>query len=154
MGVLKRSAAVGLTAVFAAGAAPAEQIGEVTTAIKILGANHRIVVEAFDDPKIEGVACFVSRARTGGISGSLGLAEDTADASINCQQTGPVRFRDELEEGEQVFSRRASILFKEVQVVRFFDDTRNALVYLTYSDRLIDGSPQNSVSAVVIRDWD
>lgn len=154
MGVLKRSVAVGLTAVFAAGAAPAEQIGEVTTAIKILGANHRIVVEAFDDPKIEGVACFVSRARTGGISGSLGLAEDTADASINCQQTGPVRFRDELEEGEQVFSRRASILFKEVQVVRFFDDTRNALVYLTYSDRLIDGSPQNSVSAVVIRDWD
>lgn len=154
MGVLERSVAVGLTAVFAAGAAPAEQIGEVTTAIKILGANHRIVVEAFDDPKIEGVACFVSRARTGGISGSLGLAEDTADASINCQQTGPVRFRDELEEGEQVFSRRASILFKEVQVVRFFDDTRNALVYLTYSDRLIDGSPQNSVSAVVIRDWD
>lgn len=154
MGVLKRSVAVGLTAVFAAGAVPAEQIGEVTTAIKILGANHRIVVEAFDDPKIEGVACFVSRARTGGISGSLGLAEDTADASINCQQTGPVRFRDELEEGEQVFSRRASILFKEVQVVRFFDDTRNALVYLTYSDRLIDGSPQNSVSAVVIRDWD
>ena len=154
MGVLERAVAVGLTAVFAAGAAPAEQIGEVTTAIKILGANHRIVVEAFDDPKIEGVACFVSRARTGGISGSLGLAEDTADASINCQQTGPVRFRDELEEGEQVFSRRASILFKEVQVVRFFDDTRNALVYLTYSDRLIDGSPQNSVSAVVIRDWD
>src|SRR5690606_35668878 len=154
MGVLKRSVAVGLTAVFAAGAAPAEQIGEVTTAIKILGANHRIVVEAFDDPKVEGVSCFVSRARTGGISGSLGLAEDTADASINCQQTGPVRFRDELEDGEQVFSRRASILFKEVQVVRFFDDTRDALVYLTYSDRLIDGSPQNSVSAVVIRDWD
>jgi CreA protein len=133
--------------------ARAEEIGEVTTAIKLIGANHRIVVEAFDDPMVEGVACFVSRARTGGIAGSLGLAEDTADASINCQQTGPVHFRGELEDGDEVFSRRASVLFKEVQVVRFFDETRNALVYLTYSDRLIDGSPQNSVSAVVIRDW-
>jgi CreA protein len=131
----------------------AEEIGQVTTAIRILGANHRIVVEAFDDPKVEGISCFVSRARTGGISGSLGLAEDTSDASINCQQTGPVRFRGELEEGEEVFGRRASILFKRVQVVRFHDETRNALVYLTYSDRLIEGSPQNSVSAVVVRDW-
>lgn len=137
-----------------AAAAPAEEIGDVTTAIKILGANHRIVVEAFDDPKVEGVACFISRARTGGISGSLGLAEDTSDASINCQQTGPVRFREELEDGEEVFSRRASILFKRVQVVRFFDESRNALVYLTYSDKLVDGSPKNSVSAVVIRDWE
>ncbi|MCB1372502.1 MAG: CreA family protein [Rhodobacteraceae bacterium] len=136
-----------------AGAASAEEIGQVTTAFKILGANHRIVVEAFDDPEVEGVACFVSRARTGGISGSLGLAEDTSDASINCQQTGPVKFRDELEDGEEVFSRRASIMFKRIQVVRFFDETRNALVYLTYSDKLIDGSPKNSVSAVVIRDW-
>ncbi len=136
-----------------AGAASAEEVGQVTTAFKILGANHRIVVEAFDDPKVEGVACFVSRARTGGISGSLGLAEDTADASINCQQTGPVKFREELEAGEEVFSRRASVMFKRVQVVRFFDETRNALVYLTYSDKLIDGSPKNSVSAVVIRDW-
>jgi CreA protein len=131
----------------------AEEIGQVTTAIRILGANHRIVVEAFDDPKVEGISCFVSRARTGGISGSLGLAEDTSDASINCQQTGPVRFRGELEEGEEVFGRRASILFKRVQVVRFHDEARNALVYLTYSDRLIEGSPQNSVSAVVVRDW-
>ena len=135
-----------------AGAASAEEIGQVTTAFKILGANHRIVVEAFDDPEVEGVACFVSRARTGGISGSLGLAEDTSDASINCQQTGPVKFRGELEDGEEVFSRRASIMFKRIQVVRFFDETRNALVYLTYSDKLIDGSPKNSVSAVVIRD--
>ena len=136
-----------------AGAALAEEVGEVTTAIKLLGANHRIVVEAFDDPKVEGVACFISRARTGGISGSLGLAEDTSDASVSCQQTGPVSFRDELEAGEEVFSRRASVMFKRVQVVRFFDPTRNALVYLTYSDRLIEGSPQNGVSAVVIRDW-
>jgi CreA protein len=136
-----------------AGGAMAEEVGEVTTAIRILGANHRIVVEAFDDPKVEGVSCFVSRARTGGISGSLGLAEDTSDASINCQQTGPVKFRSELEEGEEVFGRRASLLFKRIQVVRFHDEARNALIYLTYSDKLIEGSPKNSVSAVVIRDW-
>ena len=133
--------------------AAAEEIGEVTTAIKILGANHRIVVEAFDDPKVEGVSCFVSRARTGGIKGSLGLAEDTSDASINCQQTGPVTFRDELDEGEEVFGRRASLLFKRIQVVRFYDEARKSLVYLTYTDRVIEGSPKNSVSAVVIRDW-
>jgi CreA protein len=131
----------------------AEEIGEVTTAIKILGANHRIVVEAFDDPKVQGVSCFLSRARTGGIKGSLGIAEDTSDAAIECAQTGPVKFREELEEGEEVFSRRASLIFKTVQVVRFFDRTRNALVYLTYSDKVIEGSPKNSISAVVIRDW-
>jgi CreA protein len=150
--MLKGAFTAGL--VLAGGSLAAEEIGQVTTTIKILGANHRIVVEAFDDPKIEGVSCFVSRARTGGISGSLGLAEDTADASINCQQTGPVRFRDELEDGEEVFGRRASVLFKRVQVVRFHDETRNALVYLTYSDRVIEGSPENSVSAVIIRDWE
>ena len=142
-----------LAAGIAAAPAGAEEIGEVTTAIKILGANHRIVVEAFDDPKVEGVACFISRARTGGISGSLGLAEDTSDAAVSCQQTGPVRFREELEEGDQVYSARSSILFKHVQVVRFYDKTRNALVYLTYSDKLVEGSPKNSISAVVIRDW-
>lgn len=140
-------------AVAMAGMARAEVVGEVTTAIKILGANHKIQVEAFDDPKVEGVACFLSRARTGGIKGSLGIAEDTSDASINCQQTGKVAFRGDLEPGEEVFSARASAIFKRVQVVRFFDQTRNALVYLTYSDRMIDGSPKNSVSAVVIRDW-
>ena len=150
--MLKGVLAAGL--VLAGGVAASEEIGEVTTAIKILGANHRIVVEAFDDPDVEGVSCFVSRARTGGISGSLGLAEDTSDASINCQQTGPIKFRDELEDGEEVFGRRASVLFKRVQVVRFHDETRNALVYLTYSDRVIEGSPQNSVSAVIIRDWE
>jgi CreA protein len=150
---MRLGAAAALAATIWGGTAQAEEIGEVTTAIKILGANHRIVVEAFDDPKVEGVACFVSRARTGGISGSLGLAEDTSDASINCQQTGAVRFRGELEDGEEVFSRRASIMFKTIQVVRFFDPSRNALVYLTYSDKLIEGSPKNSISAVVIRDW-
>ena len=100
---IRRLAASGLF-VLAAAPVAAEEIGEVTTAIKILGANHRITIEAFDDPKVEGVACYISRARTGGIAGSLGLAEDTSDASIDCAQTGPVKFREELKDGEEVFS--------------------------------------------------
>ncbi|OUS06836.1 hypothetical protein A9Q96_08720 [Rhodobacterales bacterium 52_120_T64] len=131
----------------------AEEIGAVDTVWKLLGANHKIVVEVFDDPKVEGVSCFVSRAKTGGISGSLGLAENTSDASIACRQVGPIKFLAELNEGEEVFGRRSSILFKRIQVVRFFDEKRNTLVYLTYSDRLIEGSPKNSISAVVIRPW-
>lgn len=133
--------------------AVANEIGEVTTAWKLLGANHRIVVEAFDDPKVAGVSCFVSRARTGGISGSLGLAEDTSDASIACRQTGPIEVIEAFEPGEEVFSQRSSLLFKRVQVVRFYDEVRNALIYLTYSDKLIDGSPRNAISAVVIAPW-
>lgn len=131
----------------------AEEIGSVDTVWKLLGANHKIIVEVFDDPKVEGVSCFVSRAKTGGISGSLGLAENTSDASIACRQVGPIKFLAKLEEGEEVFGRRSSILFKRMQVVRFFDETRNTLIYLTYSDRLIEGSPKNSISAVVIRPW-
>lgn len=145
-------AAVAL-ALLAGTPALAEQVGEVSTAFKLLGANHKIVVEAFDDPRVEGVSCFVSRAKTGGISGSLGLAEDTSDASIACRQTGPVAFKGELEEGERVFRERTSILFKTMQVVRFFDEKRNTLVYLVYSDKLVDGSPKNAISAVVIRPW-
>ncbi|HSF91992.1 MAG TPA: CreA family protein, partial [Paracoccaceae bacterium] len=142
-----------LTLAMAAGfIAPAfaEEIGSVDTAFKLIGSNHKIVVEAFDDPKVAGVSCFVSRAKTGGISGSIGLAEDTSDASIACRQVGPISFLGELEDGEEVFRRSTSIVFKKIQVVRFFDETRNTLVYLTYSDKLIDGSPKNAISAVVI----
>ena len=131
----------------------AEEVGSVDTAFKLLGANHKIVVEAFDDPDIPGVSCFVSRAKTGGIKGSLGIAENTSDASIACRQTGPIVLPNELEEGEEVFGRRSSILFKRLQVVRFYDETRATLIYLSYSDKLIDGSPKNSISAVVVRPW-
>ncbi|MEM1316118.1 MAG: CreA family protein [Pseudomonadota bacterium] len=131
----------------------AEQVGEVSTAFKLLGADHKIVVEAFDDPQVPGVACFVSRAKTGGISGSLGLAEDTADASIACRQVGPISFPEPLEAGEEVFRRSTSLLFKKVQVVRFWDAARRTLIYLTYSDELIDGSPKNAISAVVAGPW-
>lgn len=127
----------------------AEQVGEVSTAFKFVGANHKIVVDAYDDPKIKGVTCYVSRAKTGGISGSLGLAEDKAEASIACRQVDPVSFLGKpLKEQEEVFSERISLVFKKLRVVRMVDVQRNTLVYLTYSDRVIEGSPQNSVTAV------
>jgi CreA protein len=131
--------------------AQAEQVGEVSTVFKLLGANHKIVVDAYDDPKVKGVTCYVSRAKTGGISGSLGLAEDKSEASIACRQVGPITFDDKpLKLKEEVFSERISLIFKKLNVVRMVDVKRNALVYLTYSDRVIEGSPQNSVTAVAL----
>jgi CreA protein len=129
--------------------ANAEQVGEVSTVFKFFGANHKIVVDAYDDPKVKGVTCYVSRAKTGGISGSLGLAEDKAEASIACRQVGPITFEGKpLKEQEEVFSERISLVFKKLSVVRMVDAKRHTLVYLTYSDRVIEGSPQNSVTAV------
>ncbi len=132
------------------GLARAENIGEVDTAFKLIGPDHKIVVEAYDDPKVQGVACFVSRAKTGGIKGGLGLAEDKAEASIACRQVGPIGFAKPLPHQEEVFNERLSIVFKKLRIVRIVDSKRNALVYLTYSDRLIDGSPKNSVTAVAV----
>ena len=131
----------------------ADQIGSVDTVFKILGSNHKIVIEAFDDPKVAGVTCHLSRAKTGGIKGSLGLAEDPSDASIACQQVGPIKILYDLEDGEEVFDKSTSILFKSMQVVRFYDRNRNVLVYLVYSDKLIEGSPKNSITTVPIRNW-
>ncbi|MFQ5443560.1 MAG: CreA family protein [Nitrospinales bacterium] len=131
----------------------AEEIGSVDTVFKLLGANHKIVIEAFDDPKISGVTCHLSRAKTGGIKGSLGIAEDTADASIACRQIGPIKLPAKLKNGERVFNKKTSILFKKMQVVRFLDKKRNVLIYLVYSDKIIDGSPKNSISTVPILNW-
>ncbi|MCQ2048318.1 CreA family protein [Stutzerimonas stutzeri] len=131
----------------------AEQVGEVDAVFKWLGPNHKIVVEAFDDPLVDGVTCYLSRAKTGGIKGGLGLAEDRAEASIACRQVGPIRINGKLKDGDVVFKERTSLVFKTMQVVRFFDESRNTLVYLVYSDRVIEGSPQNAVTAIPILPW-
>lgn len=135
----------------------AEEIGSVRTKFKVLGANDTIVIEAFDDPQITGATCYLSRAKKGGISGSLGLAEDTSDASLSCRQTGPIVLSQRIlsgeNDGEKVFRKSTSLLFKTLQVVRFYDKKRNALVYLTYSNKIIDGSPKNSISTIPIRQW-
>lgn len=127
--------------------------GQVSTKFRWVGPNDRIVVDGFNDPKVEGVACHISRAVTGGIKGGLGVAEDTSDASITCRQVGPIRVLEELRDGETVFDERRSLVFKELQVVRFFDRERNVLVYVSYSDRVIEGSPKNSISSVPIMGW-
>ncbi len=130
--------------------AGAQQVGEVSTVFKLLSPNDKIVVDAYDDPKVAGVTCYVSRAKTGGYKGALGLAEDKSEASIACRQTGPITFAKPLDQQEDVLSERISLVFKKLRVVRMVDAPRNTLVYLTYSDRLIDGSPQNSVTAVPV----
>ncbi|AOF84097.1 creA family protein [Hydrogenophaga sp. RAC07] len=133
----------------ATSAVHAQAIGEVDTVFKLFGPDHKIVVEAFDDPKVQGVTCYVSRAKTGGIKGGLGLAEDKSDASIECKQVGAVSFvGDPMKQQEVVFTERTSFLFKKLQVVRMVDKARNTLVYLSYSDRVIEGSPDNSITAV------
>ncbi|BAN46658.1 CreA family protein [Metapseudomonas resinovorans] len=145
----------GMAALLLAASLPvaAEEIGTVSTVFKWVGPNDKIVVEAFDDPRVEGVTCYLSRAKTGGVKGGLGLAEDRAEASIACRQVGPIRFDGELKDGEEVFKERTSLVFKTMQVVRFFDRKRNTLVYLVYSDRVIEGSPQNAVTAIPILPW-
>ncbi|MER2472805.1 protein CreA [Photorhabdus laumondii] len=138
-------------------AALAEEIGSVDTVFKFIGPDHKIVVEAFDDPDVKNVTCYLSRAKTGGIKGGLGLAEDTSDAAISCQQIGEIGLTDKIKKsskkGQVVFQKRTSLVFKKLQVVRFYDANRNALVYLTYSDKMIDGSPKNAISAVPIMPW-
>ncbi|GAA0761339.1 CreA family protein [Ideonella azotifigens] len=142
-------AGLGLLAVAACGAS-AEPVGEVDTVFKWIGPDHKIVVDAYDDPLVAGVTCYVSRAKTGGIKGALGLAEDKSEASIACRQVGPVSFAKPLRQQDEVFSERISLVFKRLRVVRMVDAKRNTLVYMTYSDRVIEGSPQNSVTAVPV----
>ncbi len=132
------------------GPVSAEEVGSVSYQFKWIGPNDKIVVEAFDDPKVAGVACYLSRAEIGGVKGAVGLAENPSDVSIACRQVGPIdpQAVARLKDKEEVFSARISAIFKTTQVVRFVDRKRNVLVYLTYSDRIIAGSPQNAVSVV------
>jgi len=132
--------------------AAAEEIGSVGYRFKWLGPNDKIVVEAFDDPDVPGVTCYMSHARTGGIKGAIGLAEDPGEASIACRQVGPVDVArlEKLKSPHEVFSERASLIFKTTQVMRFWDSRRKALVYLVYTDRIFEGSPRNSISVVPV----
>ena len=151
-----RSAALALVLFLLAPTAPtrAEEVGCVSTTFRYLGAaNDQICIEAFKDPDVEGVVCHLARAVTGGIKGKLGLAEDTSDASIACRQVGPITFPVNLKEEDEVFEENRSLLFKELHVVRFYDKPNNTLVYLSYSDRVIEGSPKNAISTVPIMPW-
>lgn len=139
--------------VFAAAAVAQQRVGEVSTTFRLIGPNDKIVVERFDDPKVENVSCYLSRAETGGVAGFVGLAEDPARFSIACRATGRPRIVkdiDRSDDGEIVFDQRTSALFKELRVSRFLDAQKKVLVYLVWSTRTLstDGSPFNSVTAV------
>jgi CreA protein len=143
-----------LLALLGATTASAEEVGCVSTTFRGLGLlNDKICIDSFQDPKVQGVVCHVSRAKTGGVKGKVGLAEDTSDASIACRQVGPITIAGELKDGEEVFKESRSWLFKTLQVVRFHDRPHNTLVYLTYSDKVVNGSPKNSISTVPIMPW-
>ena len=130
-----------------------EEIGCTTTEWKLIGANHRVCVSAYDDPKIHGVTCHISQARTGGIKGSLGLAEDPSQFSIACRQIGPITLPEKLPAREVVFSEGTSLLFKETQIHRLYDAKRKVLIYLGISRKIIAGAPTNAISSVPIQPW-
>ena len=133
-----------------AGAEESTRIGTVSTTFRLLGRNDRIVVDRYDDPKVDGVSCYLSRAETGGVKGSLGLATDPNRFSIACRATGKVTLKGEIPDNEVVFDEKASFFFKEVRVSRLFDREKRVLVYLVWSTMSVgtDGSAFNSVTAV------
>lgn len=132
---------------------PRGEVGSVSTEFHWLGPNDRIVVDGFDDPEVGGVACHVARPERGGAKGAAGIADEVAEASIACRQIGPIVVRDTLKDGETVFDERRSLIFKSLQVVRFFDAKRNVLVYVAYTDRVLTGSPHSSISSVPLMPW-
>lgn len=115
-------------------ASDTEVIGSVSTTFNMVGPNDKIVLSAFDDPDVKGVSCYLSSAKTGGLSGAVGLATDASDASVSCVKTGPVTFDDSLKSGKEAFTERRSLVFKKLHVVRFIDKQRKMLIYMTYSD--------------------
>jgi CreA protein len=129
-------------------------VGSVNTEFKLIGPDHKIVVESYDDPKIDGITVFISKSQKGGIKGGLGLAEDTSDASVAVRQTGPIKVKEAFDNGEDAFTEQRSLLFKRLHVSRFWDAPHRSFVYVVCSDRFIYGSPQNSISAVVAEPWD
>ena len=133
--------------------AHAEKVGCVTTEWKLIGANHKVCVESFADPKVPGVTCHVSQARTGGVAGSFGLAQDPSQFSLACRQTGPITLPDKLPNEATVFAEDTSVFFKETRVMRLWDEANRTLVYLAISRKLINGAPANSISTVPVMPW-
>lgn len=131
----------------------AEEVGCVTTTWKLIGANHKVCVQAFDDPKVKGVTCHISQAKTGGLAGTFGVAEDPSQFSIACRQVGPISISGKLPEKETAFTEDTSLFFKETKVTRLFDAKRNTLIYVAISRKVIEGAPANSISTVPIMPW-
>ena len=149
-------AAVALVLASASSALAADEpdvIFRRSTVFKLLSPNDKLATYGVDDPEVDGVACHFTVPEKGGIKGWLGLAEQVSDISLACSQIGPIHFKDKMEQGGDMFRQRRSLFFKKMQIVRGCDAKRNVLVYMVYSDRLIDGSPKNSTSSVPVMPW-
>ncbi len=147
---MKRTIALVLLAGLAACSKETDKIGEASTVFNMLGKNDRIEIEAFDDPDVKGVSCFLSYAKKGGLKETVNLEEDASDASVSCVQTAPqIHFNETVvEKPRRVFKRDASFAFKSLQIMRYYDIKRKAFAYMVYSDKIIQGSPKNSLSVV------
>ena len=155
---MKRLAALFITivaagALFVSFSSSADEVTCVTTSWKMIGANNRVCVYAYDDPKVPGVTCHISQAKTGGVKGSFGLAEDPSQFSLACRQTGPITLPAKLPENEIAFSENTSLMFKETAIHRSYDEKRKVLIYLAISRKIIDGAPANAISTVPIQPW-
>ena len=124
-----------------------------STVFKWLTPNDKLATYGLDDPEVDGVACHFTVPERGGLKGWIGVAEEVSDISLSCRQIGPIRFKHKFQQGEDVFQRRRSLFFKKMQIVRGCDAKRNVLVYMVYSDKIIEGSPKNSTSSVPIMPW-
>lgn len=137
--------------------AKTKPLGSVDYNFRVFGPDDKIIVEAFDDPQIDNVSLYISRANTGGILGAIGIAEDIASMALTCQQTGPVVLPEKIRrgkaDGKKIFQKDTSLIFKTLQVVRFYDQKRHALVYLAYSDKVVSGSPNSGLCSVPILKW-
>jgi CreA protein len=136
-----------------AGAGDPDLIFRKSTVFNLLTPNDKLATYGIDDPLVEGVACHYTVPEKGGIAGAFGLAEEVSDISLACRQFGPIKFKEKFEQGDVVFRERRSIFFKRMQIVRGCDPKRNVLVYMVYSDKLIEGSPKNSTSTVPVQPW-
>jgi CreA protein len=143
----------GLAVLAAPAFAQEDLIFRKSTVWKMLTPNDKLAVYGVDDPMVEGVACHYTIPEKGGVSGMFGVAEEVSEVSLACRQIGPIKFKEKSEQGDVVFRERRSLVWKKMQIVRGCDVKRNVLVYLVYTDKLIDGSPQNSTSTVPIMPW-
>jgi CreA protein len=147
------AAALGLSAFAPAQADEPDEIFKKSTVWRALTPNDKLAVYGVDDPVVDGVACHYTLPEKGGVKGTLGLAEELSDISLSCRQVGPIRIKGKFEQGDVVVSERRSLIFKKMQIVRGCDTKRNVLVYLVYTDKIIEGSPKNSTSSVPIMPW-
>jgi CreA protein len=152
IGAAAALAFLGMAPALAADGAP-DLIFKQSTDFKLLTPNDKLATYAVDDPIVDGIACYFTAHEKGGVSGMLGLAENTSDVSLACRQYGPVSFKEKFAQGDQVFSAKRSLFFKRMQIVRGCDTKRNVLIYMVYSDKLVEGSPDNSTSAISLQPW-